>query len=65
MNIVTEYPAWFIILCILLGALYAGALYYKNRKEEFSPQTTKFLAAFRFISITFIAFMLLTPMLRS
>jgi hypothetical protein len=65
LNIVTEYPAWFIILCVLLGVIYTGALYYKNRKEEFSLLTTRFLAAFRFLSITLIAFMLLSPMFRS
>lgn len=65
LNIVTEYPAWFIILCILLGAIYSVVLYYKNRSEEFKPLTNKLLAVFRFLSVTLIAFLLLTPMLRS
>lgn len=65
MNIVTEYPGWFFILCILLGVIYAGVLYYKNRKEDFAPLTTKLLAAFRFVAITIISFLLLTPMLKS
>lgn len=64
MNIVTEYPAWFIVLCILLGIIYSGLLYYKNQKDEFSPNVVRFLAAFRFVSVTIIAFLLLTPMLR-
>lgn len=65
MNIVTEYPGWFVILCILLGLLYAGVLYYKNRKEDFNPLVTKSLAVFRFLAITIISFLLLTPMLKS
>jgi hypothetical protein len=65
LNIVTEYPAWFIILCILLGLLYSAVLYYKNSSEEFKPLTAKLLAVFRFVSVTLVAFLLLTPMLRS
>ncbi len=65
MNIVTEYPGWFIILCILLGLLYSGMLYYKNRKEDFSSLTVKLLAAFRFLAVTIIAFLLLGPMLKT
>lgn len=64
MNIVTEYPAWFILLCILLGIIYSGLLYYKNQKDEFSPNVVRSLALFRFVSVTIIAFLLLTPMLR-
>ncbi|MBE0640064.1 MAG: hypothetical protein IH598_16230 [Bacteroidales bacterium] len=65
MNIVTEFTGWFIILCILSGLLYAGVLYYKNRKEDFNPLVTKSLAVFRFIAITMISFLLLNPMLKS
>lgn len=65
LNIVTESPGWLIIFCLLAGLAYSGALYYKNRKEDFSPLTLKLLAAFRFVAVTIIAFLLLTPMLKS
>lgn len=65
LNIVTESPGWFIIFCLLAGLAYSALLYYKNSKEDFNPLTLKLLAAFRFIAVTIIAFLLLTPMLKS
>jgi len=65
LTIVTEYPFWFIIFCILAGVLVSGILYYKNSKENFSPSLRKLLALMRFLSVTSIAFLLLTPMLKT
>ena len=65
MNIVTEYPGWLFILCILSGAAYAFLLYYKNKKEEFSQINSRVLAIIRFAAITLIAFLLLSPLLKS
>ncbi|MFP4470741.1 MAG: hypothetical protein ACLFPE_08660 [Bacteroidales bacterium] len=65
MNIVTEYPGWFFAFCILLGALFAGILYYKNKKEDFSKSTMQALAIFRFLAVTLIAFLLLSPMIKT
>jgi hypothetical protein len=65
LSVVTEYPAWFIIFCILLGGVYAATLYYKNQKEEFSGFTNKWLATFRFLAISIIAFLLLSPLLKT
>ena len=65
MNIVTEYPAWFIIFCLLTGAVFAAILYRKNPKHEFSKLVVRTLMVFRFISISIISFMLLSPLLKS
>ena len=65
MNIVTEYPNWFIILCFLLGGVYAAILYYKNKDEDFSSSLFKTLAVFRFLSVTVISFLLLSPLFKT
>ena len=49
---------------MLLGAIYAFALYYKNKNIEFSPKTQLFLAILRGTVISLIAFLLLAPMLK-
>ena len=64
-----QYPAWFILLCIALGALYAGVLYYRNSfiKDPDSRQRNimRGLAAFRFIAVTVIAILLLSPFIKT
>lgn len=65
MSLVTEYPLWFIIFCILTGLTFAAILYYKNKNEEFSDSTAKWLAAFRFLAVTIVAFLLLSPLLKT
>lgn len=65
MSLITEYPAWFVIFCIALGLLYAGILYYKNRREEFSVATQRWLAVFRFIAVFIISFLLLSPLVKT
>ncbi len=65
-NIVFEYPAWFLIFCILAGALYAGILYYKdNRFHEQGRWLNRGLAAARFLSTFLIALLLLSPLIKS
>ena len=65
MNIVTEYPGWLVILCILLGIVYAAILYFRNRKEDFSVLVRRILPVFRGLAIFLIAFLLLNPLLKS
>jgi hypothetical protein len=62
-GLVTEYPFWFILFCILLGAAYAGALYYRA-KAEISPGLFRLLTFFRFLSVFLISFLLLSPLIR-
>ena len=62
-GLVTEYPAWFILFCILLGAGYATALYFRSKPEI--PQWLYWLLyAFRFLSVFLISFLLLSPLIR-
>lgn len=64
MTLITEYSGWFFIFCLLLGAIYAFALYFKNKNIEFSQKMQLFLAILRGTVISFIAFLLLAPMLK-
>ncbi|MCB0806128.1 MAG: hypothetical protein KDC05_10050 [Bacteroidales bacterium] len=64
-NILTDYPLWFLLFCILAGAAYAFALYYRERKNEFSHSLRLILASIRLVAVSAIAFLLLNPMIRS
>lgn len=66
MNIVTEYPWWSVILCILAGLIYAGALYYRDRRF---PELKRFvlygMSVLRFVVVTVLCLLLLNPLLKS
>ncbi len=65
MNIVTEYPTWYFIFCIVAGLIYAGLLYYKNTEGDFALWIKRLMAVFRFLAVTIISFLLLSPLLKS
>ncbi len=65
MNIITEYPPWFIIFCLLTGIIISGILYFKNKRHEFPKWLVILLSIFRFVSVSLIAFLLLSPLLKS
>ena len=61
-----QYPAWFIILCLLLGIMLSGMLYYKE--QRFRSEHTWLpwlLATLRALTIAGIAFFLLEPLIRN
>jgi hypothetical protein len=64
-----QYPAWYFFLCILLGALASFFLYYRDRQfKELGASFKKWLwllAVLRFIAVGFLAFLLLSPLLRT
>ena len=64
-NISFQYPIWYIFLCLLLGGLFAGVLYYRSTafRERASTLNT-LLAILRFLAVSLIAILLLTPLLR-
>jgi hypothetical protein len=67
-NLSFQYSAWFILLCILAGVAYAFILYYRNSRFNESVNNNKILvialAVVRFILVTLIALLLLSPFLR-
>jgi len=65
-NLTFQYPAWFIILCVLLGLGYALALYYRDRTfHEQSQRLNWVLGPIRFLTVTLLSLLLLAPLLRS
>ncbi len=64
-----QYPAWFLIFCVLLGALYALLLYYNDKtfdeKAGGSKIRTAAMASFRFLAVTILAVLLLSPFIRN
>ncbi len=65
-SIITEQPIWFIIFCILLGIVYATVLYRKDTKlEDLKPYIKSLMYGLRFLSVSLIAFLLLSPLVRN
>jgi hypothetical protein len=64
-SLITSFSLWFLMLCILAGAVYAGLLYFREKNNDFSRLTTRILAILRGTTITIIAFLLLSPLLKS
>lgn len=64
MSLLTEYPAWFLLLCILAGAAFSFGLYYRRRKDHEGVLLISFLAFLRFLSVSLIAFLLLSPFVK-
>ncbi len=66
MNIITEYPLWFILFCIVAGIVYSGILYYRDKKlNELSVWMVRMMATFRFSVVTTLSFLLLSPLLKT
>ncbi len=64
-TIISDYPLWLMVLPILAGLLYAGLLYGNIKKSFFSKKIRLLLTALRFIVITVLAFLLLSPLIKT
>ncbi len=65
-NLTFQYPAWFLILCVLLGAGYAAVLYFRDKTfQEQQKAIVWGMGALRFLAVTFISMLLLAPLLKS
>ena len=60
-NFLFDYPSWLILVCVLTGLIYAALLYFRNRQAPFGPMVTRVLALIRFVTVTFLALLLLAP----
>jgi hypothetical protein len=66
LSIVLSYPWWFLVFCILAGAAYAFGLYYRSKKNKGVNTTlTKVLAVVRFVTVSIICFLLLSPLVKN
>jgi hypothetical protein len=66
MNIIFQYPVWFVLICVAVGLLYAFGMYYKD--SRFGEQTKRLnpiLGALRFLTVTIICLLLLDPVMRA
>lgn len=64
-NITFQYPAWYFLLCIALGVLFALILYYRDRRWQEQHQALPWLLGIlRAVAITGISALLLAPLLR-
>lgn len=66
MQLISDFPWYFIFLCLLAGAAYSAILYFygRNRDGIFSKPTRWGLAVLRFASVSVIAFLLLAPLVK-
>lgn len=64
MNIEIPYPIWTVFLCLTLGLVYSFLFY---RKEKLFKDTANWqiiaMAAFRFLTVSILAFLLLKPLI--
>ena len=61
--ILTDYPWYFVLLCLLVGVTYAVVLYFVGR-NPFGRGWRWALAVMRFVLVSAVAFLLLAPMSR-
>lgn len=64
MNLNTEYPIWFVPVCLLVGICFSALLYYKNSRNNFNKKVIFLLAIIRAIVVSLIAFLLFTPIFK-
>lgn len=61
-----QYPAWYLLLCVVLGLLFAWGLYYRDaRFREKVSWLNWLLAALRFLAVALTSFFLLSPLLKA
>ena len=61
-----QYPAWFLILCVLLGLGYALLLYYRDTTfRDQAPRLSRWLGVLRWLTVTILSALLLSPLLKS
>ncbi|MBK9358967.1 MAG: VWA domain-containing protein [Bacteroidales bacterium] len=65
LQLVTAYSYWLIPLCLAFGAGLAAVLYYRNTPGDFSRNLRWILSLFRFLSGSIVAFLLLSPMIKT
>lgn len=72
-DVLFQYSPWWIFVCLLVGSIYAFAMYQPLPRlvgsgtavGGFDKRTTYGLAALRFVVVSFLCFLLLNPLIRS
>lgn len=61
-----QYPTWYILFCAILGLSVATLLYFRDQTfKETSDRLKWILGIIRFLSVTLISMLLLSPLLKS
>ena len=64
-----QYPVWFLLLCVALGAGYAALLYYRDTTFDEKTSGSKWwkyaMTGFRFVAVTVLSVLLLSPFIRT
>lgn len=63
-TLITEAPLWFMLLCLLAGAVVSLLLYFRNSDQALNPKLRLLLGVIRFFAYSIIAFLLLTPLVK-
>ncbi len=64
-DLIISYSWWSLALVIFTGLLYAAVLYVGNKKNKLSKSLTVTLFIFRFLAVGLMAFLLLTPYIKT
>lgn len=64
MALLSEYPLWLVIVCLLVGAAYSTILYFRNRNIDFGKRPKAIMMGLRGLAIAMIAFLFLSPMIK-
>ena len=65
-SLTTQYSLWFLPICLIGGFLFAWFLYRKETKfNEVSGILKNLMFALRFLSVSIIAFLLLSPIIKN
>ena len=65
MELVLNTPSWFLIICLLAGFAYSFYFYFFRPRDSFNLTLRILLSAFRFICVSLICFLLVSPLLKS
>lgn len=63
-SVISDYPLWYFLLCVIAGLLASLYLYYRDQKNEFPKWLKRLLGVNRFILVALISFLLLSPLLK-
>lgn len=65
-EIITEAPRWFILFCLLTGAGFAALLYWREKRTSEAPRwARRSMLVLRFLSISALTFLLLSPLIKT
>lgn len=64
MALLSEYPLWLVIVCLLVGAAYSTILYFRNRNIDFGKRPKAIMMGLRGLATAMIAFLFLSPMIK-